>query len=106
VLEAFADGVPVIVSDTPALTELVEAGQTGLHFAAEAPASLSAALDQLARMSADARNRMGENGRALYRARFTAERMVSAYEGFYRPLIDSGFQVPGSGRGEATTSPA
>jgi len=101
VLEAFADGVPVIVSDTPELQELVRAGETGLHFAAGDAASLAAALELFAGTPADCRSRMGRNGRALYRARFTADGMVAGYEGVYRSLSRPGsrFRVQGSRAG-------
>lgn len=84
VLEAFAGGVPVVVSNTPELCELVEAGDTGLHFAAEDAASLADALARLEAMPALERRRMGERGRALHRTRFTTSRMAAAYERFYR----------------------
>jgi glycosyltransferase involved in cell wall biosynthesis len=69
-LEAFANGLPVIASRLGALSELIEHGRTGLLFE---PGS----ADDLARHLAWAESFpqkmrvMGENARAVYEARFT-----------------------------------
>lgn len=47
VLEAFANGVPAVASDTPPIRELVEPGSTGLVFRPGDVASLSSAVTEL-----------------------------------------------------------
>jgi glycosyltransferase involved in cell wall biosynthesis len=47
ILEAFANGVPVVASDSAPIRELVEAGTTGLLFSSGSVATLTATLTEL-----------------------------------------------------------
>lgn len=73
VIEAYARGTPVVVSDLGAVPELVEPGRTGLLAAPGDPARLaetvSSAWDRPEDLAA-----MGRAAREAYDARYTAER--------------------------------
>ena len=79
VLEGMAAGLPVIVSDLPALAELVEHGKEGFRVP---PADSDALAAAIARLLDDAslRKQMGSRGREKAR-QFSISQMV---EGFYR----------------------
>lgn len=78
VLEAFCDGVPVLASRIPELSELVEDGVTGWLFEPEDAADLAGAIARATRAPGAARA-IAARGRAVYRHRFTIERMVAGY---------------------------
>ena len=61
-LEAMAAGLPLIVSDLPALTELIDNGLAGVSFCAGDPDDLAAKLLYLISNEAQ-RKQMGDNGR-------------------------------------------
>mgnify|MGYP001473472443 CR=1 FL=1 len=73
IIEAFACGVPVIVSRIGVMAEIVTDGVTGLHFTAGDPADLAAkvrwAWDHPAEMA-----EMGRAARREYEQKYTAER--------------------------------
>lgn len=71
-LEAFANGLPVIASRLGALPELIEHGRTGLLFEPGSPDDLARRL-AWAEASPSRMRAMGENARAQYEARFTSQ---------------------------------
>ncbi len=73
VAEAFACGVPVIASRLGSMAEIVQDGETGLHFAASDPEDLAAKVEW-AWTHPREMERMGRNARAEYEAKYTAER--------------------------------
>ena len=79
VLEAWAAGVPVVQPRHGAFPELVEKTGGGLLCAPDDPAALAAALRQLLRDPAAARQ-MGEAGRKAVRADFSIETMTQKIE--------------------------
>jgi glycosyltransferase involved in cell wall biosynthesis len=83
VLEAFACGVPVVVSDLGGLPELVTPGRDGEVVVAGDARALAAALD---RILADPERalEMGRAARAKVEERFTPERHLSQLERIYR----------------------
>jgi glycosyltransferase involved in cell wall biosynthesis len=87
VLEAFCDGTLVLVSDIPELSELVEDGATGLRFAVDDAASLSAALDRLSIMPAEIRRAITSRARLLQASRFTTTLMANHYADLYRESL-------------------
>lgn len=82
-LEAFANGLPVIASRLGALSEIVEHGRTGLLFE---PGSADDLARHLAWAEAFPRKMrvMGENARAVYEAKFTSRenygQLMAIYE--------------------------
>jgi len=82
-LEAFANGLPVIASRLGALRELIEHGRTGLLFEAGSSEDLARHL-AWAEAYPEKMRAMGENARAVYEAQFTSRenygRLISIYE--------------------------
>ena len=83
VVEAFAAGTPVLVSNHGALAELVTPEKTGWHF----PSANSAALAERLRQALHdptALRRMGETARRVYETHYTARqgymRLMEAYQ--------------------------
>jgi len=83
VLEAWANGVPVVVPDHGAFPELVADTGGGLLFAPHDPRSLAAALEQLIRDPAMAWE-LGRRGRDAVHDRYHADRMASQTAELYR----------------------
>ncbi len=73
VAEAFACGVPVIASRLGSMAEIVQDGETGLHFAASDPEDLAAKVEWAWTHPREMEG-MGRNARAEYEAKYTAER--------------------------------
>lgn len=82
-LEAFANGLPVIASRLGALPELIEHGRTGLLFEPGSPDDLARHLAWAEAFPGKMRA-MGENARAAYEARFTSQenhgQLMAIYE--------------------------
>jgi glycosyltransferase involved in cell wall biosynthesis len=78
VLEAMAQGVPVIAPDLGGTSDAVVHGETGLLVAPGDQGAVERALLELAR-DPDRARRLGEAGRARQRERFTADAMADAY---------------------------
>lgn len=85
VLEAWACGVPVIVSDHGALAELVRDTGGGLLFESGNAASLASAIQRLLRDPAEA-TALGRLGHTAVRSRYTAERMARDMLALYRQV--------------------
>lgn len=84
--EAFASGLPALVSDLGALAELVEEGVTGARFdpfdAADMERVIGDALADPARLAA-----WGRAARARYECRFTPERTLALQLALYREAV-------------------
>jgi glycosyltransferase involved in cell wall biosynthesis len=93
VLEAWANGVPVVVPAHGAFTELVADTGGGLLFAPQDPRALAAAIEQLACDPVTAME-MGRRGQDAVHDRYHAERMARQTAELYRTVLDlrrSGF---------------
>lgn len=81
-LEAYANGLPVLASKLGALQSLVDHGQTGLSFVSGSPEALREAVTRAIANPADM-VRMGRNARSVYEAHYTAEQnhanLMTAY---------------------------
>jgi glycosyltransferase involved in cell wall biosynthesis len=75
VLEALANGVPVVQPRHGSFPELIEATGGGLLVEPDDPAALAAGLRQLLE-DVPLRRRLGEDGRKAVQGRFTAEHMA------------------------------
>jgi glycosyltransferase involved in cell wall biosynthesis len=82
-IEAFACGVPVIASRTGAMTETVEDGKTGLHFAPGDTRDLAAKVEWAWTHRSEI-NAMGALARAEYEAKYTAEQNYPRLLEIYR----------------------
>src|SRR5262245_11282137 len=87
ILEAFCDGTLVAVSNIPELTELVEDGRTGLHFAAGDSRALAEALIRFASLSNADRRTIRLNARAAYEAKYTVAQMTQSYQIVYSEVL-------------------
>jgi len=85
-LEAMANGKPVVGSRSGAVPEIVRHEETGLLFEPGNPESLAAALLDLLR-SPDKREYMGRQGARVFDERFRLEREASDTETLYRSLL-------------------
>lgn len=87
-VEAMALGKPVVLSDLPALSELVGSDGAGLLVPPGDPAELARALAMLSQDPAK-RAEMGEAGRAEVAAKRTWSRVAETYRTVYRTLAES-----------------
>ena len=89
ILEALANGVPVVQPRHGSFPELIEATSGGVLVAPENPGELAHALHELLRDPARVAE-MGRKGRAAVQARFHAERMardtVAVYDRYVRSV--------------------
>jgi glycosyltransferase involved in cell wall biosynthesis len=86
-VEAMALGKPVVLSDLPALSELVGSDGAGLLVPPGDPAELAKALAALAEDPAR-RAAMGEAGKAEVAAKRTWSRVAETYQALYRTLVE------------------
>jgi len=84
VLEALAAGTPVVVSDLPNVRDLVQDGESGLHFRTGDPTSLGSALDRLARLD-EVRLRRG--ARTRFELGHREGPVMDALEVVYRSVV-------------------
>ncbi len=91
-VEAFAAGLPVIASRIGALAELVTESETGLLFE---PGNAQDLADKMAWALShpDDMAEMGRKARALYEAKFTAERNYKQLMEIYESVIQEGLKV-------------
>lgn len=85
-VEAFANGLPVIASDLGALAELVDHGRTGLRFQAGSAQDLARQIAWAEVFPAKLRV-MGSNARAEYEAKFTPDRNYEQLMAIYDDAI-------------------
>jgi glycosyltransferase involved in cell wall biosynthesis len=85
VLEASACGLPVVVSNSQGLAEVVDSGVTGFVVPKDDPEQTAAALARLIR-EPELRARLGSNGRNRIRQRYDWTRNVLLMEDLYRTL--------------------
>ena len=86
VIEAWAQGVPVISTDSLGPGTLIEQGETGILVPVDDHVSLSMAIR---RVFADdnVRLRLARNGRQVYETEFTEDIVVARYMEFFERLI-------------------
>ena len=81
-MEAMAAEVPVIGSDIPGCTDLIEHGSSGLLFANGDSTALAHVLHKVA-LEPEIRSRLAAKGRELIREQYSAEGMAKRYEQLY-----------------------
>ncbi len=82
-VEAFAVGLPAIVSRIGSLAQLVESGKTGLQFAAGNPGDLADTV-QFLFANPELLNQMRQQARAEYEKKYTAEANYAILSEVYR----------------------
>lgn len=87
-VEAFANGLPVIASHLGAMAELIDHGRTGLLFEPGSARDLARHLAWAAAFPAKMRA-MGENARAKYEAKFTPEKNYEQLMAIYDEALSA-----------------
>jgi glycosyltransferase involved in cell wall biosynthesis len=88
VMEAMADGVPVIASDIPPNRELVVDGETGYLVRVGDSVGMAQFTDRILADQSLAQ-RLGAAGRERMRSEFSIDRMVAAHADLYREVLQS-----------------
>jgi glycosyltransferase involved in cell wall biosynthesis len=78
-LEAAAMGKPLVGTDVAGCREMIDEGVTGALCAPRDAASLASAMERLARLSPQARARLGRAARAKVEGEFGEQIVVDAY---------------------------
>jgi glycosyltransferase involved in cell wall biosynthesis len=82
-MEAMSSGLPVLASRVGGIPELFGDAEMGTLVNPKDESALAEAMLALARLSAEERQRLGDNARVRLLARFTADRMIGHYEALY-----------------------
>jgi L-malate glycosyltransferase len=93
-LEAMACGVPVVATNVGGLPEVVDPAAGALLPLGDAEGMGEAALEILS--DPERHRRVSEAARAVAVERFSAERVVPVYEGWYRRIVAGGVGAPGA----------
>ncbi|MBN08123.1 MAG: glycosyl transferase [Rhodospirillaceae bacterium] len=88
VLEAWAQGVPVLAADSLGPGTLIEQGKTGLLVPIDDPPALAKSL-KLMLEDEDLRGELARNGQAAYGDSYTEQTVVDKYMAFFAKLISS-----------------
>lgn len=88
VVEAFACGTPVIVSNLGSLPDIVEHGVTGLHFEVGDSDDLADKIQWMIDNPGEVRA-MGENARKEYLRQYTAEKNYSMLKSIYEEAVEA-----------------
>jgi glycosyltransferase involved in cell wall biosynthesis len=94
-MEAMGAGIPVIASDIPGCTDLVEPGSTGLLFAFGDTHGLCEAMKTLSGDEA-LRSSLGQSGKTFVRRNYSARAMADAYGQLYSSLVYRPADAPSS----------
>jgi glycosyltransferase involved in cell wall biosynthesis len=97
ILSYMAAGRPIVCATSGAAGTLVASAGAGVTSAPDDPAGMAAAITRLASMPAEARDRMGRDGRAYLRAHFEKQVVISQYE---RALLDLAAPYPADAVGQ------
>lgn len=85
-IEAMSTGLPAIVSDIPAMRQLIDEGVHGLRIRSGDPQSIASAMKRLLEDQALVRS-LSEAARPSVVDRFSTERVLSAYEDMFESLM-------------------
>jgi glycosyltransferase involved in cell wall biosynthesis len=88
-IEAMSTGLPPVVSDIPAHTQLVDTGVNGIVTVLGDEASIAEGLVRLLK-DPDARNRMGRECRRRIEEQFSTTKVVDCYETLFEECVSSG----------------
>lgn len=85
-IEAMSTGLPAIVSDIPAMHQLIDDGKHGLRVTPGSPESIADAMQRLLEDRSLVR-RLGEAARPSVVERFSTQKVLSAYEDLFESLV-------------------
>lgn len=85
-IEAMAAGCPVVVSDIPALTEIVKDGETGFVFPLDDEKALADRIVILL-SNQDLSYQISENGKKIVREKYDWEKIITRLENIYLNLL-------------------
>jgi glycosyltransferase involved in cell wall biosynthesis len=94
-LEAVSSGLPAVATDAGGVREIIGDlgdGEAGLVVPPRDPAAFAAAMERLAALPADERERMSRAARAAAVARFDLSVVVSQWEAAYRDLLENAWR--------------
>lgn len=86
-VEAFANGLPVVVPRLGSMAEIVENGITGIHFIPGSPISLAEKAQWMFNYPEECQ-RMGENARKVYEEKYTPENNYHQLIRIYEDVIE------------------
>jgi glycosyltransferase involved in cell wall biosynthesis len=89
ILEAMAEGLPVVATPTGGTPEIVEEGRTGLLVPPGSPEALAAALERLL-VDPALRGRLGEAGLQRVKTQCGEEPVTTQYEQVFSRVLDAG----------------
>jgi glycosyltransferase involved in cell wall biosynthesis len=92
-LEAMACGLPVVVSDIPANTDVIEDKQNGLTFTKGDPESLANAVTSLLEQAA-LREQVGRTARQTIESRYSLEFIAERYIALYNDMLTNQVNQP------------
>jgi glycosyltransferase involved in cell wall biosynthesis len=92
ILEAMAEGLPVVATDVGGTAEIVADGQNGLLVPPNEPSRLAAKIKELLE-SPSLREEYGSAALRIVSGRFDAGRVVDQYESLYRSILHSAAHV-------------
>jgi N-acetyl-alpha-D-glucosaminyl L-malate synthase BshA len=93
-LEAMASGVPVVASSIGGVPEMLPHGEAGYLYPVGDVDGMSEGAVQIL-SDPDLQRTLGQAGRAIATERFSAERIVPAYEACYQRAVESHLQTHG-----------
>jgi len=88
VCEALACALPVIVSDIPENSILVQDGKSGYLFDHDDPCDLANKIKTVAMLSTNERRKMGKNGRKYAENKLSMNRLVDEYECLFNKVMN------------------
>jgi glycosyltransferase involved in cell wall biosynthesis len=88
-LEAAASGLPAVAADAGGVREVLRDGETGFLVLPSDPVALAAAMERLASLPAEARERMSHAARARAVEQFDLRVVISQWETAYRDLLEN-----------------
>lgn len=88
IIEAFSLGCPVIASNTGAPSEIVQAGENGLHFEAGNPTALAQVLQHWQNLPENEKAGFRQNARLSYEAHYTPKKNLDQLVAIYQQVID------------------
>ena len=88
-IEAFAEGTPVIASDIGAMSFMIKDGYNGIHFSAGNPVDLAAKVDTWSSLPRHSANQFSKRARLSYLENYTPEKNKKMLLAIYTEVINN-----------------